>query len=175
MACFRRARRVAGYDGNDREEEQRDDVFGIGDRESVEGRQEEEVVGEDAERQASREGSSPQVTALTKTAVRKTRATLVTPRTLMQAECHGERRRHCCGAPSIRPGLASRRRPRLPREATPSWPPLLILLRLLRDDVDDEPSACRSVAAVTDPRTNSIQCERRLLAITTWVKLFSRA
>ena len=46
IACARKTRReIAGDDGDEREEDQRDDVFGIGDREGVKRRQEKEIVG----------------------------------------------------------------------------------------------------------------------------------
>ena len=83
-----RAVEIAGDHGDDEEEDERDDVLGIGDREGVERRQEEEVEGEHAERrQANSAGQRPQAIALVSTAIRKTSATLRTSRNWLQQRC----------------------------------------------------------------------------------------
>ena len=68
---------VADDDRDDGEEEQRDDVLGVGDGEGVERRQEEEIVGEHAEQAGEQRRPQAVGTALASTAVRNTSAMLV--------------------------------------------------------------------------------------------------
>ena len=83
-----RAVRLLAMHRDDREEEERDDVFGIGDGEGVERRQEEEIVGEHADEAGKSEGQRPKRDrARSSTAVRKTSAMLRHVQELLQKAC----------------------------------------------------------------------------------------
>ncbi len=168
---------IAGDDRHDREEEQRDDVLGIGDGEGVERRQEEEIVGQHADQAGEQRRPQPvgdgarqhrgqehqrDVRQLPRTAAATRPMTSATATIAGAADIgawhrSAAARRRCAGLPLRLAGAASGG-------------------CSLGDDMDaDVAGAGGSAHASTEPRSSSDQRERRDLAMTIWVKLLACA